>query len=106
MILLLSCLQPITGEEKVSENYEACMAVCEQKNTAGCDVVQSCDTSCQNVINQIDEDCQDQSLALWNCQQDLTWTCSETGLAISESDLCSEYEEQYLFCIEPEDTAQ
>ena len=106
MILLLSCLQPISGEEKVSESYEACVAVCEQKNTVGCDVVQSCDTSCQNLINQITEDCKDLSLALWTCQQDLTWSCSETGLAIPDTELCTEEEEEYLICIQPEDTAQ
>ena len=106
MILLLSCLETKTIEEKISENVEVCVAVCEQKNAAGCEIQQSCETSCQNVMSQVGEECAEESLELWTCQQELTWVCSEAGLPVPNSELCSAEEEAYLFCIEPEDTAQ
>ena len=106
MILLLGCLKATTVEKVESESYQACISVCEQKNAAGCESVQNCDSSCQSLIGQIGEDCEDQALQLWACQEEQVWTCSDAGIPVPESDSCEQIQEDYLLCVEPEDTAQ
>ena len=88
---------------------QACVSLCEQQRAgSGCESVQSgsdCEQSCDGIVASVPSECEQAAEAAWNCLSDASWTCVDGSSPQLDDSSCEAEQNQYLDCIEGNDTA-